>query len=87
MPNIEQEIIDELGTQMQSEIDFQILADMLVQACDWRKVELIRFSNNKHAVDIKLWLKENAKGHWESRGSTFIFEDTGDAINFTLKWK
>lgn len=85
--NLQQEIIDELGSQMQSQIDFQILADMLVQACGWHKIELIRFDNNRQAVDIKLWLEENANGHWESRGSTFVFENSGDAINFTLRWK
>lgn len=85
MSNLEQEIIDELGTQMQSEIDFRILADMLVEL-GWHKIELIRFDNNRQAIDIKMWLEENAKGHWECRGSSFVFEKVGDAVNFTLRW-
>lgn len=86
MSNLEKQIIDELGTKMQSEIDFQILSDMLVKL-GWHKVELIRFDNNRHAVDIKNWLFENAKGHWQCRGSTFVFHDSGDAVNFVLKFK
>lgn len=85
--NLQEEIAKELSTKMQSEMDFHILSDMLVESCGWHKIELIRFKNNRHAVDIKLWLEKHAQGHWESRGSTFIFENSGDAINFTLKWK
>lgn len=83
--NIEEEIVKELSTHMQSEIDFQILSDMLVEL-GWHKIALGRFQNNQHAVDIKYWLEENAQGFWECRGSTFVFENKGDAINFTLKW-
>lgn len=83
--SLENEIAKELATQMQSEIDFHILSDMLVEL-GWNKVTLTRFNNNNHAVDIKLWLEENANGFWECRGSTFVFQDPGDAVNFTLKW-
>lgn len=86
MQNLEEEIAKELSTQMQSEIDFQILSDMLVEL-GWHRVELFRFDNNRHAVDIKLWLEEHAKNAWESRGASFIFQDSVDAVNFTLKWK
>lgn len=86
MNNLENEIANELSTQLQSEIDFQILSDMLVEL-GWHKIELIRFDHNRQAVDIKHWLAENAKSHWECRGSTFVFHDSGDAINFTLRWK
>lgn len=86
MQNIEDEIANELSTQLRNEIDFRILSDMLVEL-GWHRVELIRFDNNSHAVDIKLWLKENVNGHWECLGSTFVFEDSGDAVNFVLRWK
>lgn len=84
--NLKDEIAKELSSQMQSEMDFHILSDMLV-GLGWTKVSLTRFNNNKHAIDIKIWLQENVKGHWESRGSSFVFENEGDAVNFTLKWK
>jgi hypothetical protein len=83
--NLEEEIMQELATQMQSEMDFNILSDMLIQL-GWRKVELLRFNSREHAVDVKLWCKENIKNPWECRGSTFIFEDAADANWFTLRW-
>ncbi len=83
--NLQEEIIEELGTQMQSEMDFHILSDMLVQL-GWHKVELIRFRSKEHSVDIKLWCEENIKNPWECRGSSFIFQDVGDAVNFALRW-
>ena len=52
MKALEDEIAKELSTQLQSEIDFQILSDMLVEL-GWHKVELIRFDSNRQAVDIK----------------------------------
>jgi hypothetical protein len=84
--NIEDEIVKELSTHLQSEIDFQILSDMLVQL-GWHKVHLIELHNTKQAADIKQWMTENTKSHWENRGSTFVFHDSGDAVNFTLRWK
>jgi len=85
--NLVNEISKELSTQMQSEMDFEILSNMLVQSCGWHKVNLLRFKDRYHAVDIKNWLLDNAKGNWECRGSYFVFEDAGDAVNFTLKWR
>jgi len=84
--NLEDEIIIELSTGMHSEIDFQILSDILVNL-GWKKVSLNRFNNNEHAVDIKLWLEEHTCGVWQCRGSTFVFQNHGDAVNFTLKWQ
>lgn len=86
MPNLEQEIIEELGTRMQSEIDREILWGMLV-GMGWIRVMLDRFQDNKHAVDITYWLTENCKNPYERNGRDFIFENEGDAVNFILKWK
>lgn len=85
MPNLEEEIINELASKMQSEMDFSILADMLVQL-GWHRVNIDRFKDNRHAVDIKLWCEEHIKNPWESRGTLFVFEDQGDAVNFVFKW-
>jgi hypothetical protein len=84
--NLEEEISQELATQMQSEMDFHILSDMLVQGCGWKKVILTRFFSRKHSINILMWCEENIKHPFEHRGSTFVFQDDGDAVNFTLKW-
>lgn len=86
MPNLEKEIIEELGTKMQSEIDREILWGML-KGMGWTRVMIDRFQDNKHAVDITYWLKEHCQGAYERSGADFIFENDRDAINFILKWK
>lgn len=85
--NLEDEIANELSTEMQSEIDFEILSDVLVKSCGWTKVTLTRFFSRKHSINILMWCEENIKNNFQHRGSTFIFQDTGDAVNFTLRWK
>jgi len=86
MKNLEKEILDELSTKMQSEIDREVMWGML-KSLGWRRVNLDRFTDNKHAVDITYWLEENCKNPFERSGADFIFESEVDAVNFTLRWK
>ena len=86
MKDLEKEIIEELGTRMQSEIDREVMWGML-KNLGWRRVMLDRFTDNKHAVDITYWLEENCKNPFERSGADFIFESEVDAVNFTLRWK
>lgn len=85
--NLEDEIVKELSEQVCSRIDFEILSDVLVNAYGWHKISLERFQNNKQAIDITVWCQENTKGNWKRNGCHFIFEDIGDAVNFTLLWR
>lgn len=84
--NLEEEIANNLSKELASAIDFEILADVLCRF-GWNYVELERFANNKHAVDVVTWVQENCKGNWQRNGCKFIFEETGDAVMFTLRWK
>jgi hypothetical protein len=86
MKNLEQEILDELGTKMQSEMDREILWGML-KSIGWRRVMLDRLTDNSHAVDITHWLAEHCNHAFERRGADFIFESEIDAVNFALRWK
>lgn len=86
MSNLEQEILDELGTQMQSEIDKEILWGMLAKM-GWTRVLLPRFESREQAVDCLEWVKQNCSNSYEHKGSEFIFENEIDAVNFILKWK
>ena len=85
--NLEEQILDELSEKMHSSIDFEILTDVLVKSCGWHRVDLEKFRNNNHAVDITTWCHDNIKNEWKRNGSHFIFEDTGDAVNFSFKWR
>jgi hypothetical protein len=84
--NLEDQIIEELGTQMQSEIDKEILWGML-QGMGWTRVNLDRFKDNKQAVDIINWLEKHCNGPFERKGRDFIFEDSVDAVNFIMRWQ
>jgi hypothetical protein len=84
--DLQDQILEELGEQMHSAIDFEILTDVLVKSCGWHRVSLERFKNNRHAVDISNWCHDNIKNSWKRNGSHFAFEDSGDAVTFTLKW-
>jgi hypothetical protein len=85
MSNLKDEILEELGTQMQSEIDKEILWGMLV-GLGWTRVLLPRFNSREHSVDVVMWLEENCKNPYERKGSEVIFENPSDAVNFILKW-
>ena len=84
---MQDQILEELGTQMQSAMDFEILTDVLVKSCGWHKVDLERFQDNRQAVDIANWCHDTVKNKWERSGCHFVFEDIGDAVNFTLRWR
>jgi hypothetical protein len=84
--NLEQEILEELGTGMQSEIDREILWGMLI-GIGWTRVMLDRLTDNNHAIDITYWLEANIKNPFERNGKDFIFENNQDATLFILRWK
>jgi hypothetical protein len=83
---LEQNILDDMGKQMAKEMDFHIIADMLV-GIGWTSVQLKRFRNNKEAVDINLWVEYNCIGEWKKQSTRFIFEKKQDAEWFILRWQ
>ena len=84
--NLQDQILEELDEQMYSAIDFEIITDILIKSFKWHRVSLERFKDNRHAVDIANWCHDNIKYVWKKNGCHFVFEDQGDAVNFTLKW-
>jgi hypothetical protein len=84
--NLKKEILDELGTQMQSEMDKEILWGMLVKL-GWTRVMLPRFDSREHSVDVITWLADNCRNPHERKGHEVIFESSIDAVNFIMKWR
>jgi hypothetical protein len=82
---LEEDITNQLGVQMQKEIDREILWGMLKEL-GWTRVTLSRLQDNKHAIDITYWLEEYCQGAYEREGRDFIFENPKDASMFILKW-
>jgi hypothetical protein len=83
---MQDEILEELGTQMQSEMDKEILWGML-EKLGWTRVILPRFKSREHSVDVVTWLHDNCKNPYERKGSEVIFENSGDAVNFIMRWR
>jgi hypothetical protein len=82
---IEEEMIEQAGTEMAREVDREVLWGML-QGLGWTRVMLPRFIDNNHAIDIGYWLEENCKQAFERNGRDFLFEDIKDANWFRLRW-
>ena len=78
--------IDEQSTALQKEMDFHIIADVLVRG-GWTNVKLNGFRNNREAVDIKLWLEQNCTSEWQNLSTRYIFKKKKDAEWFILRWK
>lgn len=80
--NVEEQIITEIADRMREQIDLEVMADIL----NWTKLEIDRFVDNHHAIDIRVWLEQNAKGYWRNYGRTFYFAEEKNALWFSLKW-
>jgi len=85
MKGVEQEIADKMGNDLAREIDREVLWGML-KGIGWTRVMLDRLQDNKHAIDITIWLEANCKKAFERNGRDFIFEDSKDATMFILTW-
>ena len=83
---LEQDILNDMGNQMAKEMDFHIIADLLVDI-GWTSVELKRFHSRENSVDIIEWLETTCTGEWKNLSTRFIFEKKQDAEWFILRWK
>ena len=63
-----------------------VLWGLLKDCCGWHRVMLDRLQDNKHAIDITLWLEENVRNPYKRNGRDFIFSAERDAVLFILKW-
>lgn len=64
----------------------KFVSDLSNELVMWHMIKLVRFNNNRQAVDISNWCVDNSKGRWHHSGSTFIFEQQKDATWFALNW-
>jgi len=82
---LEKEMLEAKAKEMQTEIDREVLWGML-KDLGWHRVMIDRLTDNKHAIDITTWLKENVKNPYERRGRDFLFSAERDATMFILRW-
>ena len=77
-------LFETVAKHIQEEIDWEIQCDLMTQG-GWHKVT----ADAEHRIndyDMKEWLDKNIKGHYKSRYNTWLFERSGDAMWFSLKW-
>ena len=84
MISLEDEIISKMGKQMSDEIDFGILTEMLCEL-GWRRVILSPMST-EDSYEVDMWTKKHVKGHFETMGLVWVFEQEEDANWFALRW-
>ena len=84
MNSLEDEIITKMGKQMSDEIDFGILTEMLCEL-GWRKIILSPMST-EDSYEVDMWTKKHVKGHFETMGLVWVFEQEEDANWFALRW-
>lgn len=83
--NLEEQIANELGKEMQKAMDFEFIAELLCQQ-GWTRYSISRFTDNYHAIDIGNWLVDNCQSKYQRNGRTFVFESSKDATMFILRW-
>lgn len=74
-----------LANEIQKEIDFEIISNLLVEY-GWTKVVVRRVFSMKESHEIDLWVTKNCKHQVRNHGLVWVFEDQQDANWFTLRW-
>lgn len=82
--NTEKDILKILGEGMQSETDYFILSDMLLNL-GWKRM-VLPIHNRKKQILIHQWCEEHINYSYECQFGIYIFENEGDAVNFAMKW-
>lgn len=81
---LEDQLMERMAREMAKEIDFDILSGMLCEL-GWTKV-VLKPMTAEHGADIDKWVSEYIRGHFETMGLVWLFEDAKDATMFILKW-
>lgn len=82
--NIEQIIVDELGEEMRTAMDFEILSDVFVRF-GWSAIT-VEYGPNKRWDDVIAWYDNNCRGDYREHKGRWVIERPQDATIFALKW-
>lgn len=86
--NVEDEILQAMSSEIQEEIDFEIMTGMLI-ASGWYKVKLTNAITRTQWREMEFWAEQEqvtARGVYK-RGNTWLFKSKDDAIIFKLTWE
>jgi hypothetical protein len=79
------EIANRFAAQLAKEIDWELIADMLV-ADGWTKAEIVPFSRPELQRAVLNWVQTNVQGHYQNFETQYVFQNEKDAVLFALKW-
>jgi hypothetical protein len=82
---LKEDILDDISNSIAKEMDWHIIADVLVST-GWTSIQIKIFRNNEEYVDMNLWLEQNCTGEWKNLGTRYIFKKKQDAEWFSLRW-
>jgi hypothetical protein len=82
--NLQDAIMNDMAQKMANEMDFAILAEMLV-GLGWRKIILSPMTM-EDSYEVDEWTAKHVKGNFETMGLVWVFEDEEDANWFALRW-
>jgi hypothetical protein len=83
--DIEKELAESLGQEFQKTMDFELMADIMVEFRKYTRLE-IDYGPDKHWSDVIAWVGNNCVGDYQEHNGTWIFELEKDATIFKLKW-
>jgi hypothetical protein len=83
--NLQDQQLRQASEEIMRQCDFEVLADVMTRF-GWHKVDLDRYTDNYHAIDVREWVQDNCQGKYHSYGRHWIFEQSSDAVLFKLRW-
>lgn len=86
MDNVIDEAVKRAAKEMADEMDFDVLATLFKES-GWTEIEFNPHVEDLLGYEIHTWMKNNLKGHYQSRGKRWLFENKEDAAWFALRWK
>jgi len=86
MSELKEYVLNEQARKIADHMDFGVISMLLVDSCDWTKVELEHWIPEATEEEILAWANANCSHRFMNHTKDFIFEDKHDALMFKLKW-
>lgn len=83
--NIEDEITNAMASEMQKEIDGEIMRSLLRES-GWHEVVLQWIMTHEVGAEVDAWVASNSKEEYWNRGLVWLFKSKRDAVWFSLRW-
>jgi hypothetical protein len=82
---IQEEIAERFAVQLQKELDWELIEDILV-ATGWTRAEIVPFSRPELQRTVLNWVQTNVQGQYKNFETRYVFQNEKDAVLFALKW-